>query len=151
MEGLERIVREHPIFAGLDESFCRLIGGCARNVRFLAGEYLLREGQRVNHIYLIRRGRVALETAVPGRSPLIFGTVQEGEVIGVSWLVPPYRCSYDARALELTRAIALNTECLRRKSEADHDLGYELMKRLMPVLVHRLEAARFQMLDVYGQ
>jgi len=151
MEGLERVVREHPIFAGLDEDSSQRIGGCARNVRFAAGEYLLREGQRASQIYLIRRGRVALETAIPGRSPLIFETVQEGEVVGASWLIPPHRCCYDARALELTRALALDAECLRRKSEGDHDLGYELMKRFTPVLARRLEAARFQILDVYGQ
>jgi CRP/FNR family cyclic AMP-dependent transcriptional regulator len=151
MEGLERFVREHPIFAELDEDLAERVGGCARNVRFPAGEYLLRHGQRATQIYLIRRGRVALETAVPGRSPLIFETVQEGEVVGASWLVPPHRCCYDARALELTRALALDAECLRQKSEEDHDLGYELMKRFTPVLVRRLEAARFQILDVYGQ
>jgi CRP/FNR family cyclic AMP-dependent transcriptional regulator len=64
--------------------------------------------------------------------------------------VPPYRWTYDARALELVRAIAMDATCLRDKCEADHDLGYELMKRFMPVMVERLHSTRLQMLDVYG-
>ena len=53
------------------------------------------------------------------------------------------------RALELTRAIALDAACLRQKCEADHDLGYDLMKRFMPVLIQRLQTSRLQALDVY--
>ena len=68
----------------------------------------------------------------------------------MSWLIPPYRWTYDAQALELMRAIAMDADCLRGKCEADHDLGYDLMKRFVPVLVERLQATRLQMLDVYG-
>jgi len=64
--------------------------------------------------------------------------------------VPPYRWGFDAKALDMVRAIALDATCLRGKCEADHDLGYEMMKRFMPVLVHRLQATRLQLLDVYG-
>jgi CRP/FNR family cyclic AMP-dependent transcriptional regulator len=150
VEGLERVVRQHPVFAGLDEASSQHVGGCARNVQFGAGEYLLCEGQKAVEIYLIRRGRVALELAVVGRPPVIFQTVEEGEIVGLSWLVPPHRCLYSARAVELTRAIGLNADCLRHKCEEDHDLGFELMKRFMPFLVERLQEARFQILDVYG-
>jgi CRP/FNR family cyclic AMP-dependent transcriptional regulator len=64
--------------------------------------------------------------------------------------VPPYRWHFDARAVELTRAIALDGECLRGKCEEDHDLGYEIMKRFALVIAERLEATRLQLLDVYG-
>ena len=57
---------------------------------------------------------------------------------------------FDAKALELTRAIAMDAACLRGKCEGDHDLGYEMMKRFMPVLIQRLHATRLQILDVYG-
>jgi CRP/FNR family cyclic AMP-dependent transcriptional regulator len=150
VEGLERIVREHPFFAGLEEEFCRLVSGCAKNVRFDAGAYLCHEGDPANEFYMIRHGRVALEITMPGSAAITFQTISEGGIVGVSWLVPPYRWNYDAKALELVRAIALDAACLRQKSEQDHDLGYELMKRFMPVLVQRLQATRLQILDVYG-
>jgi CRP-like cAMP-binding protein len=150
MEGLEHIVRDHPFFAGLDEGFCNLVCGCARNVQFEAGHYIFHEGEPADQFYLLRHGRVALQIASPGRGAMTFQTVGAGEVVGVSWLIPPYRWAYDARALELTRAIAIEAACLRQKCEADHDLGYELMKRFMPVLVQRLHATRMQILDLYG-
>jgi len=150
MEGLERIVREHPFFAGLEEGFCNLICGCAKNVRFEAGEYLFHEGGAADQFYLIRHGRVALGLTAPGLGAVTFNTLRDGEIVGESWLVPPYRWTYDAKALEFTRAIAMDASCLRQKSEADHDLGYEMMKRFMPVLVQRLHAVQLQVLDVYG-
>jgi CRP/FNR family cyclic AMP-dependent transcriptional regulator len=149
-KGLDQIVREHPFFAGLEEEFCTLVCGCAKNVRFQPGQYLFHEGEAADQLYLIRHGRVALEVKAPGRGSVAFQTVVEGELVGVSWLVPPYRWTYDAKAVELVRAIAMDATCLRDKCDADHHLGFELMKRFMPVVVERLHSTRLQMLDVYG-
>jgi CRP-like cAMP-binding protein len=150
MEGLERIVKEHPFFAGLEEGFCKLVCGCAKNVRFNADQYLFREGEPADQLYLIRHGRVALEMTMPGRGAVTFQTVGEGELVGVSWLIPPYRWTYDAKALELIRAISIDATCIRGKCEEDHHLGYELMKRFVPILVERLHGTQMQILDVYG-
>ena len=147
---LERIIREHPFFAGLDEGFISLVCGCTKNVRFEAGEHLFHEGGAADQLYLIRHGRVALEVAAPGRGALTFQTLSEGELVGVSALIPPYRWTSDARALDLVRAIAIDATCLRNKCEADHNLGYEVMKRFVPVLIGRLQATRLQALDLYG-
>jgi CRP-like cAMP-binding protein len=149
MEGLERIVREHPFFSGMKEEFLELISGCARNVRFEAGQYMFHEGQPADQFYLLRSGRVALQISAPERT-LTVQTVGEDEIVGASWLVAPYRWGFDAKALELTRAIAMDAACLRGKCEGDHDLGYEMMKRFMPILIQRLHATRLQILDVYG-
>jgi CRP/FNR family cyclic AMP-dependent transcriptional regulator len=150
MEGLERIVGEHPLFAGLGQEFIALAAGCAKNVRFDADQFLFRADDPADWLYLIRHGRVALEVVTPARGAVQFQTIGEGELVGLSWLLPPYRWGYDARAMELTRAIALDARCLRDKCEADHNLGYALLKRFLPVLVQRLQATRLQMLDVYG-
>jgi len=148
--GLDRLVCEHPLFAGMLPDYCELMGGCGRNVRFDKGEYLFREGEPANEFFLVRHGRVALELTAPGRGSIRFLTVNPGEVAGVSWLVPPYHWLYDARALELTRAVSIDGSCLRQKAEKNHDFGYEMMKRFMTMLVQRLHAAQLQILDVYG-
>jgi len=150
MEGLERIVKEHAFFADLTDDFCKLVCGCAKNVRFEAGDYLFREGDPADQLYVVREGRVAMELSAPGHGSMTFQTVGEGEIVGISWLIPPYRWTYDAKALERIRAIAIDATCIRRKCEDDHDLGYELMKRFVPVIIERLHATRLQMLDVYG-
>ena len=92
---------------------------------------------------------MALEISAPTRS-LTIQTLGEDEIVGASWLVAPYRWGFDAKALELTRAISMDAACLRGKCEDDHDLGYEMMKRFTPVLIQRLQATRLQILDVYG-
>jgi CRP/FNR family cyclic AMP-dependent transcriptional regulator len=150
IEGLDRFIREHPFFAGLREDYIALIAGCARNVRFVAGQFLYRHDDPADEFFLIRHGRVALEISAPGRTPASFQTLGPGEIVGVSWLLPPYRWAYDARAVEEVRAIGMDAKCLRTKCDADHDLGYEMMLRFVPVLVERLQATRMQLLDVYG-
>lgn len=150
LENLERILSEHPFFADLDKSFLALACGCARNARFEGGQFIFHEGGAADNFYLLRQGRVALQISAPGRGANTFLTLGPGEVFGVNWLVPPYRWSYDARALESARVIAMDALCLRNKCEADHDLGYDIMKRLMPILIERLHATRLQFLDLYG-
>lgn len=150
-EGLVRNIKEHPFFAHLSDEYCGLLSGCARNVRFEPGEYMLREGAPADEFFLIREGRSALEVHIPGHPELTFQTLGPGEVVGVSWLIPPYRWSYDARALERIHAIGLDARCLREKCDNDHDLGYDMMNRFLPVLVQRLQATRLQLLDVYGR
>lgn len=151
METLRPILAEHPFFKDLDPSYLDLLVGCAANARFDEGAFLFRTGEEANQFFLIRQGRVALEIAAPGRPPLIVQTVREGEILGWSWLIPPYHLVFDARAVEPTRALALDGKCLRTKCEADHNLGYELLKRFAHIMEERLEAARLQLLDVYGE
>jgi len=150
LETLERILGEHPFFADLDDGFRKLACGCAKNMRFDVGQYVFHEGDSADHLYLIREGRIALQISAPGRGAATFLTLGGGEIFGVSWAVAPYKWTYDAKATELTRAIAIDAACLRQKCEADHDLGDEMMKRLMAVLIERLHTTRLQMLDVYG-
>ncbi len=150
MENLENIVSEHPFLKGLDPQYIELVSGCASNVRFEAGQYLFREDEEANWFYIIRQGKVAVEAYAAERGSLIIDTVEEGDVLGWSWLIPPYNWHFDARAVELTRAIALDGKCLRNKCEHDHNLGYELLKRFAHIIEQRLEATRIRLLDLYG-
>ncbi len=151
METLEPILAQHPFLKNLELQHLQLIVGCAANVRFDARQFIFREGAEAKQFYIIRHGKVGLETFVPGRGPITIQTLGEGDVLGWSWLFAPYRWHFDARALELTRAIALDGECLRGKCESDHDLGYELVKRFANVMMQRLQATRLQLLDIYGE
>jgi CRP-like cAMP-binding protein len=150
MENLERILAEHPFFAGLAPQHLKLLVGCASNMVFKEGQFVFHEGQEANYFYIIRHGKVAVETFIPQKGPIVIQTRSEGEVLGWSWLVHPYRWHFDARAMEVTRAIVLDGKCLRGKCEEDHDLGYEMMKRFTQIIAARLEATRIQLLDVYG-
>lgn len=147
IEGLDRLLLEHPFFQDMDPEACRTIAGCAANERFNADDYIFREGTPANKFYLIRVGSVALELHVPGHEPVLVDVLEDRDVLGWSWLVPPYRWSYDARALRLTRLISLDADCLRGKYEHDRQLGFELFKRFIPVMADRLAATRERMLE----
>jgi CRP/FNR family cyclic AMP-dependent transcriptional regulator len=150
VEELDRIICEHPFFAGVEPRFCSLVCGCARQVGFEPDNYLFHEGEPANEFYLLRQGRVALQITAAGHGTQQFQTLGPGEIVGVSWLIPPYRWSYDARAIEPVRAIAFDARRIRQQCEEDHDVGYELMKRVVPTLIGRLQGTRLQILDVYG-
>ena len=150
MQTLEPVLAEHPFFQGLAPEYLRVLVGCASNVRFEAGQQIFREGEEANEFYLIRHGKVALEVYVPGRGSITIQTLGAGEILGWSWLVPPYQWRFDARAVELVRAIALDGKCLRTKCEDDPRLGFALLKRFAHVMTERLQATRLQLLDVYG-
>ncbi len=150
MHTLELILAEHAFFKGLEPRYMQLITGCASNVRFDARTYIFREGEAAERFYLIREGKVALETFAAERGPIIIETVEAGEVLGWSWLFPPYQWHFSARVVEPTLAIALDGVCLRNKCEEDHDLGYQLVKRVAQIMMQRLQATRLQLLDVYS-
>jgi len=149
METLEPLLTEHPFLSGLEPQHIKLIVGCASNVRFDAGQYIFREDEEANQFYIIRQGKVALEIYAAERGSLIIDTLGEGDILGWSWLIPPYNWRFDAKAVELTRAIALDGKCLRTKCENDHHLGYELLKRFASIVEQRLQSTRIQLLDIY--
>jgi CRP-like cAMP-binding protein len=150
MRTIDALLAEIPSLAGLRDEHLELIAGCARNRVFAAGERLLHEGEPANQFYVIRSGDVALETYVPHHGALTIETLHDGDLLGWSWLVAPYRTMFDARAMGETHAVSFDGACLRGKCEADHDLGYELMARFTAVIVERLQATRLRLLDVYG-
>ena len=150
METIDALLREVPVFRGLEPAQLELIAGCGSNVHFDQGAVLFREGDAADIFYLVRHGTVALETYVPARGPAMIETLQPGEVVGWSWLFPPYRWHFDARALTDLRATAFDGACLRGKADADPRLGYDLMSRFAQVLIERLQWTRLRLLDLYG-
>src|SRR5262249_27614279 len=120
IESLEGLIAGHSFFSNLKEEYVRSVTACASNLRFEAGTYICREGEPADHFYLIRQGRVAVEISAPPRKPIIVQTVSAGDVLGWSWLVPPYEWRFHARAVEPVRAIALDGKCLRTRCEENH-------------------------------
>jgi CRP-like cAMP-binding protein len=150
MRTIAEYLPEHPFFAGLDATAMDLVISCAQNVHFKDGEALFRTGSPADTFYVIRHGRVALEVHDPRRGSIVVASLAEGEVAGWSWLVPPYRWMFDARAVTQVSAVALDGACLRGKCDEDPVLGYALMQRVSHVMYERLQDARLRLLDIYG-
>jgi CRP-like cAMP-binding protein len=151
MQRLKTILSKHQLFKGLDKRCLQLIVDCASSVHFNSGDIIFHEGEEANQFYIIQQGRVVLEVVlVSGREPIIIQVIGEGGILGWSWLFPPYRWHFDARAIETTQAIAIDGKFLRTKCEKDHHLGYELMKRFANIIEMRLRAMRLQNPDMYA-
>jgi CRP/FNR family transcriptional regulator, cyclic AMP receptor protein len=148
-ESLSEILRQHPFVAGLSEAHLDVLVGCASNVHFADGMYAIREGEVANKMFLLRTGRIALETDVSPRGVIRIQTAGPGEILGWSWLISPYRWHFSGQAVADVRAIAVDGDCLRAKCENDHDFGYAMLRRLAVVMERRLEATRLQLLDLY--
>ena len=149
MKKIEALLKEHPFFHDMRQEFIAELAGCASNVRFKAREIIFQQDDKANHFYIIEAGKIAIDLSTPGRGVLTIETLGEGKVLGWSWLFPPYEWQYGARAVEETKAIAMDARCLRGKCETDPALGYDLMKRFSAIMLRRMQRARLQLIDMY--
>lgn len=145
-----QILGEHRLFRGLAPAYLELLAGCARNEVYKGGEFVFRYGEDADRFYLIREGSVAMEASTAERGVITIQTLGDGDILGFSWLLPPYRYHNDARVTRPARMLSLDGACLRSKCDTDHTLGYELMNRFLPVFADRLKHAELQLMDIYG-
>jgi len=150
IHGIEEILSEHPVFKAFDKETLELLGGCARNEHFRAGDRIFAEGDSADKVFLLRKGDVAVEIATSERAPIIVETLHPGDVLGWSWMVPPYRHMSDARAMTEIRAISLGAVCTRQKCDESPVLGYRMFQHLLPHMATRVRVLRLQLLDLYG-
>ena len=138
-------IAEHPFLLGLKKPHLDALAALAMQVKFAPEELIYHAGDPANRFYLIQRGNIALEAdSASGRK--LLHTISNGEALGWSWLYEPYQWHFDARAIDDTTAIFFYGSRLRELCEADHDLGYEIMKRITQVVIRRLHATRKQLL-----
>jgi len=141
----------HPLFSGLPRASVERLASFAAPVEFQAGEVVLTEGARAGTLYLLESGKVALSTHAPGKGHLLVQTIGPGEVVGLSWMFPPFQWKFDGRAVETVQAIALDGPSLRAWLDEDPVLGYEFLKRVTPIVLERLQQTRVRLLDLYGK
>lgn len=149
VEFFQTVLKATPFFADLSDDHVAMIADCAKDMRFRAGDTIYAEGDPADRFMILQEGRVAIDMETPHRGVLTMQTVGPGEVLGWSWLFRPYEWHYNARAVQETKAIALDADRLRERIERDSGLGYELMKRFSAIMLDRLEATRMQLMDIY--
>ena len=147
---LEADVAAHPFLIGVGEHQIRLLADCAIRTHFEKDQVIFREGETANRFYLIERGEVVLEASAPSREQVAIDVVRDNDLLGWSWLFPPYVWHFSARATEPTSAIFFYGTVLREYCEQDHALGYELFKRMSEVMTRRLQGARTKLLNIYA-
>lgn len=151
VEPLVTRVALHPFLAGMNQTQLTLLTDCAVSRHFDADQIILREGEFANGFYLVETGKIALESVAGFGESIPIQIIGPGDLLGWSWMFPPYVWQFAARAIEPTTALFFHASILREYCEKDHSLGYELLKRISAVMVTRLQAAHDQMLAVYSK
>ena len=141
------VVAEQPFFKGLKQEHLQLLAESAMVTEFDAGEWIFRQGDPANRFYLILQGNVLIESEAKERGMVPIRTFGPGDDLGWAWLFPPYYMHFSARAIEPTRAIFFYGTRLREKCETNHELGYQLMKRIAEIVVQNLNATQKRLLE----
>jgi CRP-like cAMP-binding protein len=141
---------QHPLFVDLSLSTVELISRYAHDVAFEPGQVILSEGGLAGALYLLQNGQVALSARSPGKGNLLVQTLGGGEVLGLSWLFPPFQWRFDAYALDFVEALAVEGPGLRASLDDDPVFGYQVLKRVAPIVLQRLQQTRLRLLDLYS-
>ncbi len=148
METLKSYLHDHVFFSGMYPECRETIAGCGRTARYKKGELIVKEGDEANYFFLIRLGKVGIEIPYPGHGALTIQTLDEGEVFGWEWLIPPHTWYLNAKALHDTVVYLFDGACLRNKCEQNKALGYAMTRQFAQIITKRLHSARLQILDL---
>lgn len=143
----EGCVKPHPFLDNCSPGFLNHLEEFATEVRFARGELILREGDYADRFYLLCGGKVALESRTNGGSGVTVQILGPGDLLGWSWLFPPFEWHFSARAIEPCRAVALNAAALLIRAEEDPVFGCELFKRIGRQVIQRLQATRKRLVE----
>lgn len=132
----------HPFLRGMSADHLGALAEAARDVRFPAGHRLFEDGGYATHFWLIQSGRVSLDLPLPGDGLVVLEHIGMGELLGVSWLFPPYQWRFGAVAVTEVAAFEFDAPIVRMSCTADPQLGYEFYRRVSGILATRLQATR---------
>ncbi|MEO6072429.1 MAG: cyclic nucleotide-binding domain-containing protein [Burkholderiales bacterium] len=151
MNKMSRPITPPAFFAGMNQKHIDVLQRFATYAQFGCGEVIFREGSPANSFHLIDEGTVSLEADMNGEGLVQIAVLKEGDPLGWSWLFPPHMWHFHARALKRTTATFFDAKILRELCEQDHDLGYELTKRVSQVMLGRLQSTREELLKLYRE
>jgi CRP/FNR family cyclic AMP-dependent transcriptional regulator len=140
----------HPFLHGMSAEQLGMLAEAARDVSFTARQRLFEDGGNATRFWLIQSGHVSLDLHVPGEGPVVIETIGMGELLGWSWLFPPYKWAFGAVAATAVEAFEFDAPAVRECCAADPGIGYELNQRVTRVLAKRLQVTRIRLLARSG-
>jgi CRP-like cAMP-binding protein len=143
-------LRLHTIFSDLEPEHIEVLARHCEEKEFSAGHLLFRQGESAEHFYILREGSIKVEVPAISGPALVVQTLGEGDVLGWSWLIPPYRWTFEAKAVKDSKVLMFDGKFLLQHCESDADFGYALMKRFAGLMSERLHAARLKMMDSWA-
>ena len=149
-KSIEQYLAGLNLFSGLDSSYLQFLADCARRREVDRGDVLFKQGTAAEHFYLLVKGSISVEVPAIEGPPVQLQRPDPGEVMGWSWLIPPYRWNFQARAVEPSEVIEFDGKAILERCEDDSAFGYEILKRFSALMSERLEFARRKMMDEWS-
>jgi len=140
----------HPFLHGMSADQLGLLADAARDVSFPARYRLFEDGGYATRFWLIQAGHVSLDLHVPGEGPVVIESIGMGELLGWSWLFPPYKWAFGAVAASAVEAFEFDAPTVRELCAAYPELGYQFNQRVTRVLAKRLQATRIRLIARSG-
>lgn len=141
----------HPFTRDFPLECIDALAGCSANRDFRKGDYLWRQGDPAETFYLLFGGEVSVGMTTPNEGLVCIEALGAGDLLGWSWILAPHRWHFDAYAITDVRAMGINARCLRERCKMVPELHLELLRRLVPVIDHRLHVTRRKLLDMYAK
>ncbi len=141
----------HPFLHGMSRDHLAVLAEAASDVTFLPKQRLFEDGGSANRFWLLQSGHVTLDLHVPGQGRMKIDTIGMGELLGWSWMFPPYRWAFGAVAASPVEAFEFDGRLVRACCASDPALGYEVSQRLARVVTKRLQATRVRLITVSSQ
>jgi CRP/FNR family transcriptional regulator, cyclic AMP receptor protein len=150
MKALKEILNHHPVFKDLDAVHRDILCGLARKSEFTAGTFIFKTGEKADCFYLIQSGKVAVQVYSPTKGALNILTLNSNDILGWSWIYPPYLWHFESKALTDVCAYQFDAIAFRELCSRDSDFGYKFLNCFNQILVQRIVATRLQLLDIFG-
>ena len=147
MQSIEDYLSTHSFFSGLDDNFMKFLSNSAQGVQIKEDQVLFQQGKPADKFYLLRSGQVSIQVPALVGPTLELQVLGEGQILGWSWLIPPYRWNFQARALQDSDLLEFDGSAILAHCEEDPKFGYELFKRFAALMSKRLDAARQKIMD----
>ncbi|HKJ95539.1 MAG TPA: cyclic nucleotide-binding domain-containing protein [Gammaproteobacteria bacterium] len=145
-----KLMSSHPFFDELDAADIDYLAARATRKHLKRGGVLFHHGEPADRFFLLLSGAITIEIpAIEGPS-LEVQHLGEGKILGWSWLIAPYRWSFQARADEDTELLEFDGKAVRERCESDPRFGYEILKRFSSLMSDRLEASRTKMMEEWN-
>jgi CRP/FNR family cyclic AMP-dependent transcriptional regulator len=148
-ENTKNIITDSLFFKDFTPAEMEILSKHSKFVSFTEGEFLLGRHQEAKYFYFIINGSVSLQIFSHEHGIIELDNIQDGEILGWSWMVSPYQFHYDAIALEKTKAIFFDAVSLKNEMNNNHDFGFKVYSIFTPVIIERLQASRENILVLY--
>ncbi len=140
----------HEFFSGLSDDILKFLCECSSRREIKEGQILFRQGENADKFYVILNGCISIQMPAIMGPAMEIQSVGKDQVLGWSWLISPYKWSFQTRAEVDTELLEFDGTALLAHCEQEPKFGYELFKKFAGLMSERLSVARQKMMDEWN-